>query len=515
MAWMVHSPWVTVLGLTVCAVGTLLHELLERKVAVVSVWAVLVGSCAAIIALAWGKDSVFTFTSFFAVQAGLVGLALLPATGRGVQSILRKLLSIAWFLIGAVVVVGDGYLNNKVAIFYTGLAAAVAWIFWAKRASRIPMFGVQIFNTFILLIVGLPVVDLLFFPPRDIYKHPNEISRHYSYAVAKNNPEAFWAWTQYFSQQWKRYERVAIIPEPTNNPPFRLRPNSRERMFQCEIPINSLGFRGREIPVEKGNRYRVVVIGESTTFGISLTQDHHPWPELLEEFIGERLKLQRPVEVINAGVPSAILPENLARLRRDILPLKPDMIICYHGYNGFPMLNSAIPSPRGKPPPEYVARPVKLLARVEYAWKLRIYKDKMMARSFFETSLSNPLENIYAAAYRELIDLARTNHLRLVLANFSMAVNQQSDPAVIEFYRQGSPAVQYQIRANQIHSEIVETLCKLEPWICFVDTHPGLDGQYDKFVDLVHFDKNGDRQMAETFFATIKPLIQDDCGTVQ
>ncbi len=58
---------------------------------------------------------------------------------------------------------------------------------------------------------------------------------------------------------------------------------------------------------------------------------------------------------------------------------------------------------------------------------------------------------------------------------------------------------------------MVEQLAAQHPEVCFVDTHPNLDGEHDKFIDLVHFDKSGEEQMAETFFAKIKPLLEKDC----
>ena len=42
----------------------------------------------------------------------------------------------------------------------------------------------------------------------------------------------------------------------------------------------------------------------------------------------------RPVEVVNAGTEAYTLEDNLERMRRDILPLNPDLILSTHGMNG-------------------------------------------------------------------------------------------------------------------------------------------------------------------------------------
>ena len=116
----------------------------------------------------------------------------------------------------------------------------------------------------------------------------------------------------------------------------------------------------------------------------------------------------------------------------------------------------------------------------------------------------------YADAYRELIRITETNRIRLVLANYSMAVNAQSDSDVIEFYRHPFPAVRAQIKANEAHSTIVRTLAAENPEICFVDTHQRMDGKHPYFIDLMHFTKQGEEQMAEIFFDRIRSVLQTD-----
>ena len=124
-----------------------------------------------------------------------------------------------------------------------------------------------------------------------------------------------------------------------------------------------------------------------------------------------------------------------------------------------------------------------------------------------------PMEMAYADNYRELIRIAETNHIQLVLANYAMAVNSQSGSDLIQFHRGGFPAIYSQIKANQAHSAIVQQLAAEHPDICFVDTHPRLDGEHEKFTDLMHFNKKGEEQLAETMFAAIRPILERDLGS--
>lgn len=110
---------------------------------------------------------------------------------------------------------------------------------------------------------------------------------------------------------------------------YALKPNYTRGNFE---KINSLGFRGDEFPFEKPpGSYRIVAIGGSTTFGVYL-----PYDETYPLFLQERLRndlSSDAIEVVNAGLTGSTTAESLHRLYTQIIPLKPDMVIIYHGFN--------------------------------------------------------------------------------------------------------------------------------------------------------------------------------------
>jgi lysophospholipase L1-like esterase len=293
---------------------------------------------------------------------------------------------------------------------------------------------------------------------------------------------------------------------------YRLKPDSEGRLFENRIRINHLGFRGREITADKGAAYRIVALGESTTFGYTFEAGDRPWPEVLEQLIAERLKPGRPVEVINAGIPGFNLAMNVRRLENEILRLRPDMIISYHGFNGFTGSNLLASSrSRVRGAPAYQNRPTRLLADCEYSLKLTLYKrQQRAAHRPAPLTVPDPLNTGYATAYRRLIELAQTNGIRLVIGNYSMAANQQSQPDVIEFYDRRFPGVGWYIKANEIHSEILRRLAPQYADVTFVDTHPSLDGEYVRFSDLVHLTQEGRQQLAEVFYAGVERILKQD-----
>ncbi len=217
------------------------------------------------------------------------------------------------------------------------------------------------------------------------------------------------------------------------------------------------------------------------------------------------------MQVINAGIPGLTLVDNLRRLQPEILPLKPDMVISYHGVNGFRLLDPAIPPMAGLAVPAYKPRPLHLLARAEFRIKMMRFRRSLVPKTPpGAVRTVAPLQTKYADAYRQLIEAARTNHFRLVLANFSMAVNERSQPDVIAFYGVGSPSINWQIQANRSHSALIGDLAREYPEVQQVDTQADLDGVPGKFIDIVHLTEEGRKQLAENIFAGIKGVLQTD-----
>jgi lysophospholipase L1-like esterase len=404
-----------------------------------------------------------------------------------------------------------------------------------RRTIRLGGIGIQIVNTLILFIAVLPVADFLIPSNQEAnavdsgsVDHSRVTSnesrydfditaenahRLYSYEEAKGDPRALRRWRRFLYYQLNFVMNRDIFEADTNRVRgFRLRPNSQGRLLDCPVHINSLGFRGKEIAIPKGDVYRIVALGESTTFGITIKANDQPWPELLEKMIQERIKPRRPIEVINAGIPAYELKDNLLRLPGEILPLHPDMIISYHGYNGFDMIEKALPPIFGPPPPSYPKRPSRLGAEIEYRTKMAMFLHRYGGKmNGTKPVTSPPLQTEYADAYRELIQFSRTNGIRLALANYCMAITKDSDPKVTDFYQYfGHQAASIGTMANSIHSEIIRQLTAQNPDVCFVDTHSNLDGDHRKFIDLVHLTQEGRNQLAENVFAAIQKTLAKD-----
>ena len=63
--------------------------------------------------------------------------------------------------------------------------------------------------------------------------------------------------------------------------------------------------------------------------------------------------------------------------------------------------------------------------------------------------------------------------MRLVLANYAMAVNGESDSDIIDFYRTGDPDGEVAGEANRVHNALVQEIARQSPAVGLVDTHAG------------------------------------------
>jgi lysophospholipase L1-like esterase len=413
-----------------------------------------------------------------------------------------------WAAGGVLVWLGTAYLRDHAPTFYIGLVLLLGLGVALRWWFRLSPTGTQAVNTLILLTIALPLTDRFVAASRSAALLTME-DRPYAFDTVGHDPGRFAAWWRHYQEAWDRMGRDIFMPDPDGELPLRLRPGSEGQLMQSRIVINQAGFRGRELDNAQPGPYRILALGESTTFGCTLLPDDLPWPDLLEEIIRERLRPQRPVQVINAGVPAYTLAHNVQRFEQDLFPLRPDLVVSYHGYNGFPLLREAIPPVAGGLTPAYRKRPLVLLAQFEYRLRQLKRQHRPSPEPSPQLAGTRPLlETSYADRYQDLIRLTDMLGAQLVLCTFAMAVDRQSADQVVDFYRSGFPAVRWQIAANEAHSKLLRKLQSEHPQVLLIDIGSVLNGRHDHYIDLVHLTQEGRERIAETLFDRLSPLLR-------
>jgi lysophospholipase L1-like esterase len=84
------------------------------------------------------------------------------------------------------------------------------------------------------------------------------------------------------------------------------------------------GIRGSRRPLEKKNEYRILVLGDSCTYGFGINSNR-TYSALLEDKLIK--KYRRNIRVINAGVPGFDTKQEVAYLKHYGMKYRPDLVV--------------------------------------------------------------------------------------------------------------------------------------------------------------------------------------------
>ena len=128
-------------------------------------------------------------------------------------------------------------------------------------------------------------------------------------------------------------EEAAGLMRPDPKLFWGWQPGRKIKYEGAQVSINSLGLRGAEVPAKVADEFRILCIGESTTFGVGVNDDE-TYAALLPALLQPQIPDKKVVS-INAGVSAYSSFQGLKYLEVRGLQLKPDMVIIYHELNDY------------------------------------------------------------------------------------------------------------------------------------------------------------------------------------
>jgi hypothetical protein len=286
--------------------------------------------------------------------------------------------------------------------------------------------------------------------------------------------------------------------------------------------LNNLGFRGPEISVERTpGCARIAVMGASETFGY-LESPGHEFPNLL----AEKLAPRGCVEVVNAAIVGMGLGSMKPYWTHWVARLRPDVVLIYPSPE-FYLANTAVQQVPASPPlPEpavdhpFESRFINRLRAVISAaipqWvntyrKERQVRAKIAALPAATPEINSPPPADLAAFGRELNDLVesiRGSGPLVVLLTHAQRASwpiQRRDLPDLWGARFWSPTaalpvfVEFDRAANLIIKETAR-----QQTVQLIDAADVLNGQFDCFGDLIHFNDKGAEIMASLIAQTVR-----------
>lgn len=242
---------------------------------------------------------------------------------------------------------------------------------------------------------------------------------------------------------------------------YRLTPGFDMELGSDRYRVNSLGLRGAEV-VSPGNprSMRVAVLGDSFAFGLGVDEDE-TFPFQLETLMSAAS--DRPVEVLNLGVPGYHTGQELVWLERAGFPLAPDLVVLL--FYGNDVIGEAFQyDPRYRVlygdalPIPYLLK--DLLARSAiYRWIARAHIGRLRARG--ELISDSPrhwpvtkgrLERLFAACAERDVHLIVAN---LPLLASSEALRDSGGPSRENYDRVSALAEQHGVPVVDLRAALV------------------------------------------------------------
>jgi lysophospholipase L1-like esterase len=114
---------------------------------------------------------------------------------------------------------------------------------------------------------------------------------------------------------------------------WRVRPNLDKTFQGVRVVTNRHGHRSPELGPKTGNTFRILCLGESTTFGVGV-ENEATYAAGLERALAAR-DPGRSYQVINAGVSAYSTFQSFKYLELRGAELQPDLVLFYHEFNDY------------------------------------------------------------------------------------------------------------------------------------------------------------------------------------
>ena len=146
---------------------------------------------------------------------------------------------------------------------------------------------------------------------------------------------AYLARNIFYDVEMSRYALALKVDSPNPLVSHHHRPSSEARLMGVTVKTNADGFRDDEYPVAKGDRHRIVFLGDSLTLGWGVEKEQ-TFEHLLEQHLSET----RPTEILNLGVGNYNTTQEVHLFVDKGLKYDPDEVVLFY------FINDAEPVPQ-------------------------------------------------------------------------------------------------------------------------------------------------------------------------
>jgi len=287
------------------------------------------------------------------------------------------------------------------------------------------------------------------------------------------------------------------------------------------LTINSLGFRGPELPRDKPlGLYRIAFLGGSTTYCADVSSDDKTWPYLVVEAL--RLALpDRQFDYVNAGVPGYTTRASLKRFKLEVRALDPDLVVIYHASNDLSINSRKAAKEQdlkhmlGDQALTWLSDWSMLAYLVEKNLRVKSLQaavdDASNKLNTDPTALALPFED----DLRKLVKVVKASGMKIVLVSFVTRLRRDQTPeekraaAVTALYYMPYMTPNGLIDSFEVYNRTIRKVAT-EEGATYVDTAIAVPGDAAHFVDSVHFNDQGAAAIARAVSMRLPAIIQSE-----
>ncbi len=265
---------------------------------------------------------------------------------------------------------------------------------------------------------------------------------------------------------YREVTRYILDLEPDAQLVYRHRPGVSKIYQGVRATINQEGLRDRPIPHKDPVEKRVLVLGDSVTFGWGVEFDD-TFGRVAEGELASRLGV--PVRVINSGVCGYNTVQELAFLRRDGDRLAPDMIVVMYVDNDVDPEAANFVSMRER----WLHPPGASAMLLKYSWLYRLYHH--LLPNFFTNDPNGPGSpgwRASMAALKGIADYGSARHIPVAIFFFRLTPSPRGDTLSQSVARVArASGAQYEDLLSQFSGRNIRALTN-----SLVDIHPNAAG---------------------------------------
>jgi lysophospholipase L1-like esterase len=279
---------------------------------------------------------------------------------------------------------------------------------------------------------------------------------------------------------------------------------------------NKLGFRGKDVKINKGDKYRIVTLGASTTYTTKVQVDSLTYPSRLERILNDSIP-NLDIEVINAGVGGYTTWETLLSFQLKVLELNPDMIIVYHAINDLhtrraPEYNRENTGYR-RYWNEKLPFKQKLLKHSLFVRQIALWTNSVkpagvehytVHNQLFNTKPDTSLLRINPPCYFEqnlnlISQIAKTNNIKTVFCSFVTNPTVKGHYSQWDYYKSGI------LEMNAVIKKVAEQRDDM-----MIDLNKTIPLDKNLWADGVHLNEKGAQLKAKQIANNLIPIIKNE-----